>query len=77
MPRARRPSSRTSRSTSWCWPTSPPAPPPASPCRTTRGLAGRPVAVEHNRRVVPRAEHASVRLNHGDTLEIVTFVGGG
>jgi thiamine biosynthesis protein ThiS len=40
-------------------------------------LAGRPVAVEHNRRVVPRAEHASVRLNHGDTLEIVTFVGGG
>jgi thiamine biosynthesis protein ThiS len=40
-------------------------------------LDGRPVAVEHNRRVVPRAEHASVRLNHGDTLEIVTFVGGG
>ena len=40
-------------------------------------LDGKPVAVEHNRRVVPRAEHASVRLNHGDTLEIVTFVGGG
>jgi sulfur carrier protein len=40
-------------------------------------LEGKPVAVEHNRRVVPRAEHASVRLNHGDTLEIVTFVGGG
>jgi sulfur carrier protein len=40
-------------------------------------LEGRPVAVEHNRRVVPRAEHASVHLNHGDTLEIVTFVGGG
>jgi thiamine biosynthesis protein ThiS len=38
---------------------------------------GRPVAVEHNRRVVPRAEHATVRLNHGDTVEIVTFVGGG
>jgi thiamine biosynthesis protein ThiS len=35
------------------------------------------VAVEHNLRVVPRAEHAAVRLNHGDTLEIVTFVGGG
>lgn len=35
------------------------------------------VAVEHNRRVVPRAEHAAVRLNHGDQLEIVTFVGGG
>jgi thiamine biosynthesis protein ThiS len=40
-------------------------------------LDGRPVAVEHNRRVVPRAEHAAVRLNHGDTVEIVTFVGGG
>jgi len=35
------------------------------------------VAVEHNRRVVPRGEHATVRLNHGDHVEIVTFVGGG
>jgi sulfur carrier protein len=40
-------------------------------------LGGKPVAVEHNRRVVPRAEHDSVRLNHGDRVEIVTFVGGG
>ena len=35
------------------------------------------VAVEHNRRVVPRSEHPTVRLNHGDHVEIVTFVGGG
>ena len=35
------------------------------------------VAVEHNRRVVPRAEHEGVRLGHGDRVEIVTFVGGG
>ena len=35
------------------------------------------VAVEHNLRVVPRAEHGAVRLNHGDRVEIVTFVGGG
>ena len=35
------------------------------------------VAVEHNLRVVPRAEHPRLRLNHGDRLEIVTFVGGG
>jgi thiamine biosynthesis protein ThiS len=35
------------------------------------------VAVEHNLRVVPRAEHAGRRLNHGDRVEIVTFVGGG
>jgi thiamine biosynthesis protein ThiS len=41
------------------------------------GLEPARVAVELNLRVVPRAEHASVRLNHGDRLEIVTFVGGG
>jgi sulfur carrier protein len=35
------------------------------------------VAVEHNLQVVPRAEHAGRRLNHGDRVEIVTFVGGG
>jgi thiamine biosynthesis protein ThiS len=40
-------------------------------------LPAQRVAVEHNRRVVPRAEHLGVTLNHGDHLEIVTFVGGG
>jgi thiamine biosynthesis protein ThiS len=35
------------------------------------------VAVEYNLRVLTRAEHGTVRLNHGDRLEIVTFVGGG
>lgn len=40
-------------------------------------LDRRRVAVEHNRRVVPRAEHAEVLLNHGDAVEIVSFVGGG
>jgi len=35
------------------------------------------VAVEHNLRVVPRAEHSQLRLSHGDHVEIVTFVGGG
>ena len=40
-------------------------------------LAGKPVAVEHNRRVVPKGEHEVVVLNHGDNVEIVTFVGGG
>jgi thiamine biosynthesis protein ThiS len=43
----------------------------------TLSLAPAFVAVEHNLRVVPRAEHEGLRLNHGDTLEIVTFVGGG
>jgi thiazole synthase len=35
------------------------------------------VAVEHNLRVVPRAEQGGLRLNHGDSVEIVAFVGGG
>jgi sulfur carrier protein len=41
------------------------------------GLAGRPVAVERNREVVPRALHLSTVLAAGDHLEVVTFVGGG
>jgi sulfur carrier protein len=41
------------------------------------GLADRRVAVERNREVVPRAEHASTVLASGDKLELVTFVGGG
>ncbi len=41
------------------------------------GLAERRVAVERNRDIVPRARHAEVRLEPGDRLELVTFVGGG
>jgi sulfur carrier protein len=41
------------------------------------GLSGKPVAVERNREVVPRAQHASTVLASGDRLEVVTFVGGG
>lgn len=41
------------------------------------GLVDGPVAVERNREVVPRAEHASTLLADGDVLEIVHFVGGG
>jgi sulfur carrier protein len=43
----------------------------------TLGIAQRPVAVEVNQKVVPRAEHANKTLKENDTLEIVTFVGGG
>ena len=35
------------------------------------------VAVERNRDIVPRAEHATMRLQEGDEIEIVHFVGGG
>jgi sulfur carrier protein len=41
------------------------------------GLAGKPVAVERNREIVPRAQHATTLLAAGDRLEVVTFVGGG
>jgi sulfur carrier protein len=40
-------------------------------------LEPRLVAVEVNRRVVPRAQHAQHVLHEEDRLEIVTLVGGG
>lgn len=36
-----------------------------------------PLAVELNRRICPRSQHAQTTLNDGDELEIVTIVGGG
>lgn len=41
------------------------------------GLADTPAAVEVNRQLVPKREHASTPLNEGDTVEVVTLVGGG
>ena len=41
------------------------------------GLGERRVAVERNREVVPRDRHATCRLEAGDRLELVSFVGGG
>lgn len=41
------------------------------------GLGDRRVAVERNREVVPRAQHATTVLAANDRLEVVTFVGGG
>ena len=40
-------------------------------------LAGRPVAVELNLQLLPRRKHEETKLKDGDTLEIVSFVGGG
>jgi thiamine biosynthesis protein ThiS len=40
-------------------------------------LIGGPVAVEINRAIVPRAQHATHVVNAGDAIEIVHFVGGG
>jgi len=43
----------------------------------TLGLGPRRIAVELNRAVVPRAEYDATRLNDGDQIEIIHFVGGG
>jgi thiamine biosynthesis protein ThiS len=40
-------------------------------------LAGGPCAVEVNTEVVPKRNHDERRLADGDTVEIVTLVGGG
>ena len=37
----------------------------------------RQVVVEHNRNIVTRQRLAEILLNHGDTLEVIHFVGGG
>jgi thiamine biosynthesis protein ThiS len=41
------------------------------------GVDRRRIAVEKNREIVPRAEHATTPLVAGDRVEIVTMVGGG
>lgn len=41
------------------------------------GLAGRPVAVERNREIVPYQTFSNAILQDGDVLELVTLVGGG
>jgi thiamine biosynthesis protein ThiS len=41
------------------------------------GLDPRSVVVEHNRAIVRRPALPDVRVNPGDTVELVHFVGGG
>ncbi len=41
------------------------------------GIDRRRIAVERNREIVPRAQHAETTLAEGDRIEIVTMVGGG
>ncbi len=41
------------------------------------GFRGRRVAIEINREIVPRSEHAVRRLQPGDRVEIVHAIGGG
>ncbi len=44
---------------------------------STLGLGDKPCAVEVNTTVIPKADHASCTLHGGDTIELVTLVGGG
>lgn len=41
------------------------------------GLAERRVAIECNREIVPKCQHASHLLSDGDQLELVHALGGG
>ncbi len=41
------------------------------------GLAGKRVAVELNRDIVPRPSYPTTSLSAGDVVEVVQFVGGG
>lgn len=41
------------------------------------GLAGKRLAVEVNRDIVPRGEHATRSLRDGDRIEIIHAIGGG
>lgn len=43
----------------------------------TLGGDPRSVAIELNREIVPKSNHASTKLQDGDQLEVVQFVGGG
>jgi sulfur carrier protein len=42
-----------------------------------RNLPAKRVAVELNRRILPRGMHAQTLLKDNDAIEIVTLVGGG
>ncbi len=44
---------------------------------TTLDLAGKPCAVEVNKQLIRKPNHNAHTLADGDTVEIVTFVGGG
>jgi thiamine biosynthesis protein ThiS len=43
----------------------------------TLSLDPRKIAVERNEAIVPRSLYAATRLEPGDSLEIVHFIGGG
>lgn len=43
----------------------------------SKGLCAERVVIEHNLRIVPRGEWQNTPLQENDSVEIVSFVGGG
>ena len=52
-------------------------PPTIAELLAAMGLAERRVAVEVNREIVPRSQHAQHRLQAADQVEVVFAIGGG
>ena len=44
---------------------------------TQLGIGDKRIAVEINREIIPKSEHASYVIREGDTIEIVQAIGGG
>jgi sulfur carrier protein len=40
-------------------------------------LQSKKVAIELNRKIIPKSEYNTTKLNDNDTLELVHFIGGG
>ncbi len=43
----------------------------------TQGHTAERVAIEQNGRIVPKSTYAEQQIQDGDTVEVVSFVGGG
>ena len=54
-----------------------PGPQTVSSVLAQTGQAERRVAVEVNREIVPRSQHAGFALSEGDRVEIIQAIGGG
>ncbi|MCK4957240.1 MAG: sulfur carrier protein ThiS [Candidatus Cloacimonetes bacterium] len=44
---------------------------------SSKGLAPEALIVEHNYKIIKKEEWANIRLDEGDNLELLSFVGGG
>jgi sulfur carrier protein len=54
-----------------------PTPPTVAGLLRELGLSDQPAAVEVNRRLIPKRQHDQATLSAGDSVEVVTLVGGG